>query len=236
MILLQRLLKIKTMNKNIFSIISLLFYTSIFSIKIIWYRVSLKLDFNKYKIKAFYLISNIVLFRGKPKRLEIGNNLRTLGKVIFIFSDNKNGLLVLKDRVLLEDGVMLAPRGGSVSIGDDVFIGPNVLIQSFENFSILIGSNVFIAKDTSILGSNHVLSTPELGYQGEIGTDILIMDNVWIGAGVKVLPGVTIGESAVIAAGAVVTRNVDAFSIYAGVPAKKIKEYDLENKTWKTLC
>ena len=53
---------------------------------------------------------------------------------------------------------------------------------------------------------------------------IIIHDEVWIGANVTILPGVTIGKCTVIGAGSVVSKNLDAFSVYAGVPAKKIRD------------
>ena len=60
--------------------------------------------------------------------------------------------------------------------------------------------------------------------QGNSYSYVIIKDDVWIGANVKILPGVIIGEGSVIAAGAVVTKDVEPYSLYGGVPAKKIKD------------
>jgi maltose O-acetyltransferase len=57
---------------------------------------------------------------------------------------------------------------------------------------------------------------------------VVIGNDVWIGAGVIILSGVTIGECSVIGAGAVVTKNVEPFTIVAGVPARKIKDVKIE--------
>ena len=59
--------------------------------------------------------------------------------------------------------------------------------------------------------------------QGETMLGIHIEDDVWIGAGVRVLDGVKIGQGAIVGAGAVVTKSIEKFCVYAGVPAKKIK-------------
>ena len=60
--------------------------------------------------------------------------------------------------------------------------------------------------------------------QGNIYADVILENDVWIGTGVKILPGVTIGKGSVIAAGAVVTKDVPPYTLWGGVPAKKIKD------------
>jgi galactoside O-acetyltransferase len=91
---------------------------------------------------------------------------------------------------------------GSITIGDDVLIGPNVVIRS--------ASHRFA--DPLDLIRNH----------GHISGPIIIGSDVWLAANVVVLPNVTIGDGAVIAAGAVVTRAVAPLAIVAGVPARQI--------------
>ena len=63
----------------------------------------------------------------------------------------------------------------------------------------------------------------------------MIEQNVWLGEGVVVLPGVTIGENAIIGANAVVSKNIPAFSIAVGNPAKVIKTYNFEQKKWLAI-
>lgn len=60
--------------------------------------------------------------------------------------------------------------------------------------------------------------------QGHTEEDIIIEDDVWIGYGVQIMPGIIIRKGSVIGAGAVVTHSTDPYGVYAGVPAKKIKE------------
>lgn len=128
---------------------------------------------------------------------------------------------------------------GNVNIGNNVFIHENVLIRSMEcsisignnttvnrNTNILaqvtIGSNVSIAPNVVIVGMNHVFSNLDdtIKSQGSTSKGIIIEDDVWIATNVSILDGITIGKGSVIAAGAVVNKDVPPYSVMAGVPAK----------------
>lgn len=71
--------------------------------------------------------------------------------------------------------------------------------------------------------------------QGESRLGVEIGENCWIGSGATILDGVTIGKGCVIAAGAVVNKNVEDYTVVGGVPAKKIKQFDIESKEWKSV-
>ena len=88
-----------------------------------------------------------------------------------------------------------------------------------------IGNNVLIAAYTYLVGGGHIYKDPDIPVieQGRTASGIEIGDNVWLGASVKVLDGVSIGEGAIIAAGAVVTEDIPPFAIAGGIPAKVIK-------------
>ncbi|MNP65237.1 putative acetyltransferase [compost metagenome] len=86
---------------------------------------------------------------------------------------------------------------------------------------IELEDNVLIGPDVKILSVNHPLD-PE-NRRGVILKAVKIKRNAWLGAGVTVCPGVTIGENSVIGAGSVVTKDVPSNTVYAGVPAKFIK-------------
>ncbi len=127
--------------------------------------------------------------------------------------------------------------GGKISIGSYSFIGENTKIWSGE--SILIGDNVFISHNCNVFDTN----SHEIDYQERekthhyrlknnlstnikgnvITAPIVIEDNVWISFNVIVLKGVRIGKGSIIAAGAVVTKDIPPFSIVVGNPAKVIK-------------
>lgn len=110
--------------------------------------------------------------------------------------------------------------------GKNITVGKNVFINSGCRFQDQGG--IFIG-DGTLIGHNVVLATLNHGIAPEERHDLFpapirIGKNVWIGANVTVLPGVTIGDNAVIAAGAVVTKNVPANVVVAGVPAKVIRK------------
>jgi acetyltransferase-like isoleucine patch superfamily enzyme len=114
----------------------------------------------------------------------------------------------------------------SLSIGEGTYIGEFNNIRAGGG-SITIGKNCLVAQHVSIIASNHSTSRDKtINEQPWSTTDnfVHIGDDVWIGCGVQVLPGVTIGNGAIIAAGSVVTKDVAPFAIVAGVPAKKISE------------
>ena len=116
----------------------------------------------------------------------------------------------------------------SLSIGENTWIGPQVFISASADISI--GSNVDIAPRAYIGTGTHEIDPvgPHSAGAGK-AISIVIKDGVWLGAGALILPGVTIGQKAVVAAGAVVATDVDARTIVAGVPAKPIGTID-DNK------
>ena len=109
-------------------------------------------------------------------------------------------------------------NGQRVSLGNYNVINFGCLFDG-RKFDIRIGDNVSIGPEATILTLGHDPQSPVFA---DRGGEVIIGDRVWIGYRAIILPGVTIGEGAVVAAGAVVTRNVDAFTIVAGVPAKPI--------------
>lgn len=127
------------------------------------------------------------------------------------------------------DNVLIAPdvyifNPENISIGKNVSIHPMCYIEAKGN--IEIEDDVSIAHGVTILSVNHIysdLNTP-IKDQGIKCKETKIKSNVWIGAKVSVLAGVTVGSGSVIAAGAVVTKDVDEFCVVGGVPAKIIKD------------
>ncbi len=112
--------------------------------------------------------------------------------------------------------------------GKNTFIGKNVFINfgcHFQDWGgIYIGDNVLIGSLTVLATINHGKLAGERADNHPL--PIHIGDEVWIGSHVTILPGVTIGDRAIIAAGAVVTQDVPADMIVGGVPAKIIKQID----------
>lgn len=114
--------------------------------------------------------------------------------------------------------------GTQIHIGDNVSINRNCSIYGSycnKNTKIVIGNNVSIAPEVKIFTPTHHYHSLDLPDYGE---SIHIGNHVWIGGGAIILPGVTIGEGAIIGAGSVVTKDIPAWSVAVGNPAKVIKE------------
>ena len=109
--------------------------------------------------------------------------------------------------------------GRFIQIGKNVFI--NHACSFLDMGGITIENNVLIGPKVNFITENHPLDA--VNRRALVSKPIVIKRNAWIGAAVTILPGVTVGENSVVAAGAVVTADVPANSIVGGVPAKFIK-------------
>lgn len=121
-----------------------------------------------------------------------------------------------------------AAVGKYVSIGDGTYINMNLTL--IDDWKIIIGKNVLIGPNVTLSTTGHPIH-PAHRADGMYSFPITIKDNVWIGANVVVLPGVTIGENSVIGAGSVVTKDIPANVIAFGSPCKvyrEINEHDDE--------
>lgn len=138
----------------------------------------------------------------------------------------------------LEAYPQTTPSAPILVFGKDVEINDYVHIAAGER--IVIGDHVLIASKVFISDLNHgnykdensdsPLSTPN---SRKLSTSpVTIKDNVWIGEGVCIMPGVTIGYGSIIGASSVVTKDIPDYSIAVGSPAKVVKEYDFITKQW----
>ena len=111
---------------------------------------------------------------------------------------------------------------GDVTIGDHTRIGIHCTVIG----PVCIGNNVNLAQGITVTALNHNFEDPtrKIDEQGISTKPVVIGDDVWIGANAVILPGVTIGTHSIVAAGAVVTKDVPDYSLVAGVPAKVIKQ------------
>ena len=108
---------------------------------------------------------------------------------------------------------------GGIKIGEDTIIGDHAFLDGRAPLSI--GNHVDIASSVMIYNSEHDLEKEDFSARVE---PVEILDYVFIGPRVIILPGVKVGKGAVIAAGAVVTKDIPDFTIVGGVPAKEIGE------------
>lgn len=125
----------------------------------------------------------------------------------------------------VDDAFLLIPPfytagGNEIHVGRNVFINQNCTFYDLGGLDI--GDNVMIGPNVNIITTGHPLD-PSQRRSVTIGKPIVIERNVWIAAGATVIGGVTIGENSVVAAGAVVTRNVPPNTLVGGNPARVIR-------------
>jgi acetyltransferase-like isoleucine patch superfamily enzyme len=111
--------------------------------------------------------------------------------------------------------------GRSIKLGKHVFI--NHACSFLDMGGIVIEDQVLIGPRVNIVTENHPIDPSER--RALVASPVVIQRNAWIGAGATLLPGVTIGENAIVAAGAVVSKDVEANTVVGGVPAKRIKSF-----------
>lgn len=114
--------------------------------------------------------------------------------------------------------------GRNIKIGKDVFINKSCMFVDLGG--ITLEDNVLVGPEVKILSVNHPVDP--IKRRGVIIKSVKIKHNAWIGGGAIICPGVTIGENSVIGAGSVVTKDVPDNCVYVGVPAKFIKNIEVE--------
>jgi len=132
--------------------------------------------------------------------------------------------LMFRARVLRWCGYTV---GSPVAIGEDLII----VDTQHQKPMVQIGDRVGIAQRVTLVTASGVPFAKIRPILGSIVGPIVIEDDVWIGAGVIILPNITIGQGAVVGAGAVVTKDVPPWTIVAGVPARPLKRIDVETGT-----
>ena len=147
---------------------------------------------------------------------KINNSLLTRGELQALFSELTCG------KVGANFGLFppfYTDYGMNITIGDNVFINSGCCLQ--DQGGIYIGDGALIGHQVVIATLNHEQDPSRRGDM--TASPVHIGKNVWIGAHATILPGVTVGDGAIVAAGAVVTRDVPPKTIVGGVPAKVIK-------------
>lgn len=162
----------------------------------------------------------IFLLRSNPN-INIGKNVIIESGVII--RSQYGGKVFIGDWCQLSRGAQILTHGGDIKIGTYSTINPYTVIYGQGGTNI--GNFVRIAAHCTIVPSNHIIEDIHVPIfkQGLSKKGICIEDDVWIGSGVRVLDGVTISKGCVIGAGSVLTKSTEKFSVYVGVPAKKIR-------------
>lgn len=112
-----------------------------------------------------------------------------------------------------------------MTIGENTYINGNCHIVAGKNSKIVIGKNCLIADNVHIrtVTHNYMDKKKLIQEQGHNERSIKINDDVWLGYGSQIMPGITIGRGAVVGAGSVVTKDVEDYAVVGGVPARIIK-------------
>jgi galactoside O-acetyltransferase len=179
--------------------------------------------------KGVMFADNIVLRH--PKKIHLGSNvIISEFCVLDARHDDTDHVIDLDDDVMLSTNVMLSCKNGTIHVGRNTGLSAQTIIHSTNDCPVNIGADVIIGPQSYISagGNYHFddLETP-IRLQG-INPDggILLKDNIWLGARVTVLGGVTMEPGCIAAAGAVVNKSVPPNVICAGIPAKVIKTRD----------
>jgi acetyltransferase-like isoleucine patch superfamily enzyme len=183
--------------------------------------------------KLFFRHSSGLLFIGRHCKIKYCHKITT-GKTITI-GDNVeinalsvegiklgNNVTILRNTVIECTG-NIKNMGVGLVIGDDVGIAQNCFIQ--VRGRVTIGSHVMFGPNVSIFSENHGFSDLEIPMisQPTVRREVIIEDDVWLGTRSIILSGVRIGKGSIIAAGALVNRDIPPYSVVAGVPGKIIK-------------
>ncbi len=124
---------------------------------------------------------------------------------------------------------MYLGRGTQVTIGSNCYINFNMTLV--DDYEITIGDNCLFAPNVMITTTGHAVD-PELRKKGMYSFPVRIGNNVWLGMGAIILPGVTIGDNSVIGAGSVVTHDIPANVIAMGSPCKVVREIGERDKEY----
>jgi len=177
----------------------------------------------KIEFNVIYCLSRIIrLISGLTKLTGLARIWRTMRRVIRT-SYGYSRVKQCGKNVYFPPGMVIwSPQ--KLTIGDDVSFGEPVHICA--GGEVIIGDRVMIASFSSLHSLTH-----DPTQQPMVGTlirkKIVIEDDVWIGAGAIILPGVRIGRGAVVGAGAVVSKDVPPFTIVTGVPAQVVKKREV---------
>lgn len=150
-----------------------------------------------------------------------------LEKGVVLFQSNKNSVVIQRNSFIGSGVRIKAGFDGKIIIGKNVKIHDFSFI--FSHYNLTIGDNTLISPQVFITDFNHRLPHSKYGHlldskNGYVGKTVTIGKNVWIGAHAVILPGVSIGDDAVIGAGSVVTKSVKNKEIVVGNPARVIKK------------
>jgi len=165
----------------------------------------------------------------RRRGVTVGENVY-IGKKVRISLGKKTVLKIGANVTIKENTQLYLSDNASLSIGARTYVGFHCELSFTSNCTI--GEDCQIAGYCTVIDSNHQFIDPTIpiNKQGFVSAPIAIADDVWLGNKVVVLKGVQIGRHSVVGAGAVVTKDIPAFTVAAGVPARPIKQIGPDDK------
>ena len=163
-----------------------------------------------------------------PHRIHLGDRVViSEGVILDARNENSEEVIKLGDDVMLANYIVISCKSGTVDIGARVGVGAQSIIQSTNDCPVSIGADTIIGPRCYIVGGGSYRTNRTdipIWQQGIVDDGGCVLeDNVWLGAAVNVLGGVTVKTGGIAAAGAVVTRDIPADTICAGIPAKPVR-------------
>ncbi len=186
------------------------------------------IDRLKFRFRWFYWAGR---FGSSKSFVKIGRNITMLNtKCIHIGNISGIGDNSYLGPITQYSGVSYSPK---IEIGDGTWIGKNCSIASIQ--AVIIGKDVLFAGHVHITDHSHgyeEIQTPISKQKLISKGPVVIGDQCWLGYSCEILSGVHVGRHSIVAARAVVTRDVPPFCVVAGNPAKIVKRYDFEQNVW----
>ena len=163
---------------------------------------------------------NVVLRH--PHKIHVGSNVVIDDNCLLDAKGETNRGIRIGDGVFIGRNTILSCKNGDIELGDAANLGFNCEI--FSASQVTIGASALLAAYCYVIGGDHDFSDPTKPVleQTRTSAGVAIGTGVWMGAGAKVLDGVTIGDHAVIGAGSVVRERIDAHAIAVGLPARVV--------------
>lgn len=175
--------------------------------------------------------SNVIFGQGVVIRhglkIAIGDNVIVDDGAVLDAKGLANSGITIGANTIISRNAVLSCKNGDIEIGDNCTVGISTLVHAMQGSDVSIGNDVLMGAFCYFVGSGPYQSDSlEVPFkkQGMLPQGgIHVADNVWFGSNVQVLDGVGIGSGAIVGASSVVNKNVDPYSVVAGVPMKLIK-------------
>lgn len=178
---------------------------------------------NSIKLNGKKIQKCDIKIQGKNNELVLGKE-STLRKAKIRIEGENHKIIIGKNSMINKTSIEIYGDNGNLIIGDDASFGKVRFVMG-EGKNVIIGDEALFSYDIEIRNTDsHRIFDKNEDIVTNTGKDIVIKNHVWIGAGSKILKGVTIEDGAVVGGSSVVVKNVEANTVVAGNPAKKIKE------------